>query len=78
MSNDETNLDALRREIDEIDARLLAAIAARTDVVRRVGAAKGGGPILRPGREAKVLRTLLGRTETGLLQPVVGSICRAV
>jgi len=76
MSNDETNLDALRREIDEIDARLLAAIAARTDVVRRVGAAKGGGPILRPGREAKVLRTLLAGTETGLPQPVVGRIWR--
>lgn len=76
MSNDTTDLDALRREIDEIDARLLAAIAARTDVVRRVGAAKGGGPILRPGREATVLRTLLAGTETGLPQPVVGRIWR--
>lgn len=43
MTTKDTELDALRREIDEIDARILSAIAARTDVVRRVGVAKGGG-----------------------------------
>jgi chorismate mutase len=76
MTTKDTELDALRREIDEIDARILSAIAARTDVVRRVGVAKGGGPILRPGREARVLRELLGGPETGLPQPVVGRIWR--
>ncbi|MDA0368964.1 MAG: chorismate mutase [Proteobacteria bacterium] len=76
MTIDDTKLDALRREIDEIDTRLLAAIAARTEVVRRIGEAKGGGPILRPGREAKVLRALLAGPATGLPAPVVGRIWR--
>jgi len=75
MTSDPTDLDALRREIDEIDARLLAAIAERTAVVRKVGAAKGGGPVLRPGREAQVLRRLLA-DEAGLPAPVIGRIWR--
>jgi chorismate mutase/prephenate dehydratase len=72
----DTELDALRREIDEIDARILEAIVARTAVVRRVGEVKGGGPILRPGREAKVMRALLAGADTGLPLPVVGRIWR--
>ena len=72
----DTELDALRREIDEIDARILEGIAARTAVVRRIGEAKGGGPILRPGREAKVMRALLAGPDTGLPLPVVGRIWR--
>ena len=76
MTIKDTELDALRREIDEIDARILEAIVARTAVVRRVGEAKGGGPILRPGREAKVMRALLAGPDTGLPQPVVGRIWR--
>lgn len=76
MTIKDTDLDALRREIDEIDARILEAIVARTAVVRRVGEAKGGGPILRPGREAKVMRALLAGSDTGLPQPVIGRIWR--
>ena len=76
MTTKDIDLDALRREIDEIDARILAAIVARTEVVRRVGAAKGGGPILRPGREAKVLRKVLDGADTDLPQPVIGRIWR--
>ena len=76
MTIKDTELDALRREIDEIDARILGAIVARTAVVRRVGEAKGGGPVLRPGREAKVMRALLAGPDTGLPQPVVGRIWR--
>ncbi len=76
MTSDNTNLDALRREIDEIDLRLLKALAERTAVVRRVAEAKGGGPVLRPGREAGVIRRLLSGAETGLPGPVVGRIWR--
>lgn len=71
-----TELDALRREIDEIDTIILKAIVARTAVVRRVSAAKGGGPILRPGREATVMRALLAGPDTGLPLSVVGRIWR--
>lgn len=76
MTSDDTELDALRREIDEIDARLLAAIAARTAVVRRVAEAKGRGPVVRPGREANILRRMLTGADTGLPNPVIGRIWR--
>lgn len=49
-------LDELRREIDAIDDRLHDLIAQRTAVVRRIAEIKGKGPVLRPGREARILR----------------------
>lgn len=58
-----TELDALRRQIDEIDTALHDLVLKRTSIVERIGQAKGGGKglALRPGREALVLRRLLGR-----------------
>jgi chorismate mutase/prephenate dehydratase len=58
-----TELDALRRQIDEIDTALHDLVQQRTSIVERIGAAKGAGKALplRPGREAMVLRRLLGR-----------------
>ena len=52
-------LDELRREIDTIDDRLHDLVAQRTAVVRRIAGIKGGGPVLRPGREARILRQRL-------------------
>lgn len=56
-------LDALRREIDDIDARLHDLIMRRAEIVREVAAAKAGGagPVFRPVREAAVLRRLIER-----------------
>lgn len=56
-------LDALRRQIDEIDTALHDLVQQRTAIVERIGKAKGAGKALalRPGREAMVLRRLLGR-----------------
>lgn len=60
MSNE---LDNLRRQIDEIDTALHDLVQQRTAIVERIGKAKGAGKALalRPGREAMVLRRLLGR-----------------
>lgn len=61
MPND--SLDALRREIDEIDTALHDLIMRRCEVVEHISAAKGSNPAssMRPGREAEILRRLAER-----------------
>jgi chorismate mutase/prephenate dehydrogenase len=51
-------LEAIRADIERIDRALLALIAERVEVARRVGTAKraAGLPILDPAREAAVVR----------------------
>ncbi len=57
-----SSLDDLRREIDEIDSAIHDLLMKRAEIGRRVGEAKGSGAhAFRPGREAQVLRRLLGR-----------------
>jgi chorismate mutase len=61
MTNEITgDLADLRAEIDRIDSAIAALLAERQAVSARIGAAKGAGsPIIRPGREARVLRRLI-------------------
>ncbi|MCY4237101.1 MAG: chorismate mutase [Rhodospirillaceae bacterium] len=61
-------LAALRQQIDEVDSRLLAAISERAQFAKLVGETKlaanpevGGDPVHRPGREARLIRSLLDR-----------------
>ena len=56
-------LDALRREIDEIDTALHGLLMRRAEVVENVGRVKGRSntAVFAPGREAMVLRKLLAR-----------------
>ena len=63
MGDDSKTLDALRREIDEIDDSIHDLLMRRAAVVERVGAAKRGASaaFVRPGREAQVLRRLVAR-----------------
>lgn len=71
MPEPETSLDDLRREIDRIDAEIHALLIERTVVVegiarakdRETGTSGGNGQrrAFRPGREALVLRELVGR-----------------
>ncbi len=61
------SLDALRAELDAIDDALLAALQRRAAVVAEVAALKNGGVPLRPGREAAILRRLLGHAAGGPL-----------
>ncbi|MCZ6885095.1 MAG: chorismate mutase [Alphaproteobacteria bacterium] len=59
----ETTLSELRGEIDRLDDELVDLLLRRARLVAEIGTLKGanGGPILRPGREAEILRRLLAR-----------------
>ncbi len=61
MSADETALESLRREIDEIDDSLHRLIMRRAEITTEIGRAKAadGGGTIRPAREAAILRRLL-------------------
>jgi chorismate mutase/prephenate dehydratase len=63
MTDDSASLDSLRRQIDAIDDHLHDLVMERTALVGRIAAAKAQteGIALRPGREAQVLRRLIGR-----------------
>ncbi|MDO8605561.1 MAG: chorismate mutase [Phaeospirillum sp.] len=62
MSQDNANLELLRREIDRIDDSIHDLLMQRSAVVESIAAAKPAGRVtLRPGREAAILRRLLGR-----------------
>ncbi len=57
------SLEEIRREIDALDAQLLALLERRFEAIDRIRAAKAnagedGGSPMRPGREAVILRRL--------------------
>ena len=63
-------LAVLRTRIDDVDSRLLAALAERMEIVQRIGAAKRAAgrsgmeaPVHRPGREAALIRSLVARCD---------------
>lgn len=74
-------LQALRHEIDRIDAEMLDLLNRRLQIARRVGKAKDAphGPFLnlRPDREAAVLDRLLDQA-SDLARPAVAPIWREV
>ncbi|MBF6131450.1 chorismate mutase [Nocardia otitidiscaviarum] len=53
----EAEIDKLRKEIDKLDAEILAAVKRRTEVSRLIGRTRmaNGGPKLVHSREMKVL-----------------------
>lgn len=59
--DDAATLDSLRQDIDRIDTSLHDLIMERTALVERIRAAKGNGTVVRPAREAAILRRLLAR-----------------
>ncbi|MFM2128578.1 MAG: hypothetical protein RL477_124, partial [Pseudomonadota bacterium] len=60
-------LDTLRAEIDAIDDQLIALLLRRAEIAALVAPLKAGlgAPMLRPGREAAVLRRLVARGGAG-------------
>lgn len=60
-TNQDQDLEELRAELDRIDRAIHDLVMERATVVERVGAAKGDGSAIRPGREASILRALVGR-----------------
>lgn len=78
MANEETSLDTLRQEIDRIDDAIHDLLMQRTEVVEKIGAAKGpsSGIFLRPAREAGILRRLVGRHHGRFPKPVLVRLWR--
>lgn len=56
-ADSELDIDALRREIDELDAAILAAVQRRSEVSRLIGKTRmaSGGTRLVHSREMKVI-----------------------
>lgn len=67
------DLASLRTEIDRIDDALHDLLMRRADLVAHMAASrvKQGAPTFRPGREAVILRRLLGRNRGALARPAV-------
>lgn len=79
MSPKSVSLERIRRQIDQIDDDMHDLLMKRARLVGKIFAAKardGGGPVMRPEREAQVLRRLLGRHKGALSPDVVGRIWR--
>lgn len=80
MIDESASLDDLRREIDDLDARIHDLLMRRARVVDHVAAAKAraglGGALLRPGREAQVIRRLLARHEGSLPPAAIVALWR--
>ncbi|CAJ1580160.1 chorismate mutase [[Mycobacterium] wendilense] len=57
LDSTETDVDALRGEIDRLDAEILAAVQRRTEVSKTIGKARmaSGGTRLVHSREMKVI-----------------------
>jgi chorismate mutase/prephenate dehydratase len=57
----EADLASLRKQIDGIDAELLALLERRAAVVKKVGTLKDGKRVFRPEREAQILRNVASK-----------------
>ncbi len=78
-AQDDSSLGELRRRIDEIDAAIHDLLMQRIEVTQRVGAAKGASSMfMRPGREAMVLRRLIGRHRGDLPRALIVRIWREI
>lgn len=69
MSDTSSDLEQLRRRIDEIDDQLQELLNERVEIVFRVGARKssgGGVAAHQPAREAEIIRRLVTRNYGGL------------
>ncbi len=79
MTADDPSLDTLRREIDEIDIAVHDLLMRRVALADEIGHVKGeGGPFIRPGREARILRRLVARHRGPLPKSVLVSIWREI
>ena len=77
------SLEALRREIDALDDTIHDLLGRRAALAVEVAAAKAraGGtatPLFRPGREAEILRRLIGRTRAPLTPALVARLWREI
>jgi len=79
MTPKNQSLEQLRQQIDGIDESIHELIMQRSELVEKIRAAKDGeGPFIRPGREAQVLRRILGRHVGPFPKPVLARIWREI
>jgi chorismate mutase / prephenate dehydratase len=81
LPKDGKNLEALRREIDAVDAELHRLLIRRGEVIEELIAAKGGagtGSAFRPDREAEMLSRLVARHSGVLPLATVEHIWREI
>ncbi len=73
------SLEAVRRDIDGVDAALLALLAQRLELAERMIALKPqAGPPLRPGREVVLLRQLMAAAPPSLERETIHDVWRAL
>jgi chorismate mutase/prephenate dehydratase len=75
----DSQLDALRKEIDSVDEQIQALISKRARLAQEVGAAKGltaTADFYRPEREAQVLRRVIERNEGPLRDEELARVFR--
>lgn len=79
MTDEIPSLDELRRQIDQIDVAVHDLLMQRMSLADQIGRAKGKGtPVIRPGREAVILRTLVARHRGPFPKAVVVRIWREI
>lgn len=78
LSTPADGLAVLRAELDRLDDRLLELLMERAAVVEQVAVTKRGASPLRPGREAAILRRLLGRHHGALPRSSIIRIWREI
>lgn len=79
MTDETPSLDELRRQIDEIDIAVHDLLMQRMSLADQIGRAKGKGtPVIRPGREAVILRALVARHRGPFPKAVVVRIWREI
>lgn len=72
------DLEALRAKIDAVDDGLHDLMMERAELQRQISAAKGGGLVIRPAREAQILRRLFARHKGEPSFAVVGHLIREI
>ena len=77
------SLEEIRRDIDAVDAQLLALLERRFEAIDRIRAAKAsagedGGSPMRPGREAVILRRLESLRRGHLPQALMVRLWRSI
>ncbi len=80
MTETDPTLSGLRGEIDRLDDTLVDLLLRRGELVRAIGSLKGsdGSAVLRPGREAEILRRLLARAGAAVPGAAVVRIFREI
>jgi chorismate mutase/prephenate dehydratase len=80
MATSTSDLDDLRRRIDQIDDQLHDLLMQRAEIVDAVATTKKSGrvAVLRPGREALILRRLVERHRGRFPRAVLASVWREI